>query len=405
MFFYRRLFINMPRMKTVESGAVNPLQRMLGTHLRLERARLGYSSKDVAAKLGLTDSYLRLAESGRATLNQSLVFRIISLFADSAGTTRDTRAISFPRLALFLVGVHWIGAEMATQKKPDLGRRAMEDLAALSVDFEIFVRSTRRYFELDEGSIVQRVFLEEVAAPEVGRFLRTEAYSREDIDSIQNSVLDIQRDLLDLPTLNLDLLFDLKRGLAGRSFVHTDEVAANWESQRASQFAQVRGLFINANHILDPANFERFHYEFLSQALFASLRLIFIDTAESSRENLISHFIANVNAGRKKAEPKLEALTQKEIDKIHIVSLNDFQRKQHAEALAQLQRGEGRNSPPTYDAYWSFETHYKLNIGFVGWREDSGNADSTRNLTLGTSFYKAKCFDELWKALHGQDKS
>jgi len=188
--------------------------------------------------------------------------------------------------------------------------------------------------------------------------------------------------------------------------VHTDEVAANWESQRASQFAQVRGLFIDAKHILDRANFERFHYEFLSQELFTSLRLIFIDTAGSSTEDLTSHFIANVNAGRKKALalPKLEPLTKKEIDKIHIVSLSDDQRKEHAEALAELRRGEGRNSPPAYDAYWSFETHYKLHIGFVGWRENSKNADSTRNLTLGTSFDKAKCFDELWKALHDQNK-
>jgi len=397
----------MPRKKTVESGAVNPLQRMLGTHLRLERARLGYSSKDVAEKLGLTDSYLRLAESGRATLNQSLVFRIIGVFADSTGTTRDTRAISFPRLALFLVGVHWIGAEMAAQKKQDLGRRAMEDLAALSADFEIFVGRTRRYFDLDEGSIAQRGFLEEFAAPEVGRFLRTEAYSREDIDSIQNSVLDIQRDLLDLPTLNLDLILDLKRATAGRSFVHTDEVAANWESQRASQFAQVRGLFINANHILNKANFERFHYEFLSLKAFTSLRLIFIDTAESSTEDLTSHFIANVNAGRKNAPAAsgLEPLTSKEIAKVHIVSLSDQQRKQHVEALAELQRGEGRNPPPTYDAYWSFETHYKLHIGFMGWRDNSKNADSTRNLTLGTSVNKAKCFDELWKSLHDPNKS
>jgi transcriptional regulator with XRE-family HTH domain len=394
-------------MKTVESGAVNPLQRMLGTHLRLERARLGYSSKDVADKLGLTDSYLRLAESGRASLNQSLVFRIIGVFADSIGTTLDTRAISFPRLAIFLVGVHWVGAEMAGQKKQDLGRRAMENLAAQDADFEIFVSRTSRYFDLDEGSSAQRAFLEEVAAPEVGRFLRTEAYSREDIDSIQNSVIDLQRDLLALPTLNLDLLLDLKRGLEGRSFVHTAEVAANWESQRASQFAQVRGLFVNANHILNRANFERFHYEFLSKESFTSLRLIFIDTgAESSTTSLTNHFIANLNAGRKKAPAAagLEPLTHKEIAKIHIVPLNDIQRKQHAESLAALQRGEGRNSPPTYDAYWAFETHYKLHIGFVGWRDDNKNADSTRNLTLGTSFVKAKCFDELWRALHDQNK-
>jgi hypothetical protein len=41
----------------------------------------------------------------------------------------------------------------------------------------------------------------------------------------------------------------------------------------------------------------------------------------------------------------------------------------------------------------------------MGWRDNSKNADSTRNLTLGTSVEKAKCFDELWKALHDPNKS
>ena len=79
------------RKKVFPTGAtVNPLQRMLGAYLRLERTKLGFSSNYVARRLGLNDTYLRLAESGRAALNQSLVFKIIEVFADSTSQTHDT---------------------------------------------------------------------------------------------------------------------------------------------------------------------------------------------------------------------------------------------------------------------------------------------------------------------------
>src|SRR4051794_28674464 len=98
---------------------VNPLQRMLGVFLRLERTKLGYSSSDVARRLGLTDTYFRLAESGRAALNQGLVFKIIEVFAATNAPTHDNRTISFNRFALYLVGTHWVGAEMAAQDPDD----------------------------------------------------------------------------------------------------------------------------------------------------------------------------------------------------------------------------------------------------------------------------------------------
>ena len=140
----------MGRMKVFPAGeALNPLQRMFGTFLRLERSRLGHSSKEVAAKLGVSDTYLRLAEAGRAPLNQSLVFKIIEVFADSDAPTHDSRTISFNRLALFLVGMHWVGAEMAALKGKNAGQRAMMALAASVSDFQVFTERTNQYFSLD----------------------------------------------------------------------------------------------------------------------------------------------------------------------------------------------------------------------------------------------------------------
>ena len=288
---------------------------MLGTHLRLERVRLGYSSKDLATKLNLTDSYLRLAESGRATLNQSLIFKIIQVYADATGATHDTRAISFPRLALFLVGVHWVGAEMAANGGEAVA--ATKALVERASDFEYFLKKTEGYFDLQEDSEAQKSFLEKVAAPEVAAFLRSDSYGSEELEAIRSNILAIQNDLLDLPTLNLHILLNLKQDLAGRSFVHTEEVAARWESQHAAQFSGVHGLFRTANLILNETNFALFHYDFLSKNTRSALRFIFIHGSGSSAQ-LKSNFVELLNAGRQKAPEttRLNALTLEEIDRI-----------------------------------------------------------------------------------------
>jgi hypothetical protein len=56
--------------------------------------------------------------------------------------------------------------------------------------------------------------------------------------------------LLDVPTLNIEILLDLKQALAGRSFVHTPDIASAWESQRSSQFRSVRGVYKSADMIV-----------------------------------------------------------------------------------------------------------------------------------------------------------
>lgn len=292
---------------------------------------------------------------------------------------------------------------MATHPRQDADRRATEALASRDTDFDIFFTRTKRYFELPEDA--KKAFLEEVAAPEVGLFLRSDSYGRTGIQEIRNDILDLQKDLLDLPTLNIDILLDLKRALAGRSFVHTDDVAAKWEAQRASQFRRVRGLYLNEKLIVDQANFDRFHYDFLKEEQFSALQFIFMN-AGRSRDALKTAFITYLNKGRKNAPEtqRLSPLTTDEQAKIHIMTLSEAQREEHEMVLTQLRRADGSNAM-TYAAYWSFETLYDLNIGFLGWRADNNNADSTRNLTLESSVAKANLFTTLWNTLNAPNKN
>ena len=372
----------MGRMKASPStGEANPLQRMLGTFLRVERARLSYSTKEVADRLGLNDTYYRLAESGRAALNQSLVFKIIEVFAASDVPTHDIRPISFNRFALYMVGTHWVGAEMALQPtKGQAGKRAVEALASLVSEFHIFYEQTKGYFDLEEGD-EQRRFLENIAAPAVGVFLRSEIYGTSEKEFLQVG---------NLPTLNIDILLDLKRSLTDRSFVHSQKIAARWESEKASQFHTFRAIFNRSNLILNQDNLDLFHYEYLGQKRFKEGQLIFVQSDLDERL-LKDKFIQMLNIGRKKKnDANLKDMSQDEIDnlKFRCIDKNQYQ----------LYNDKIKGILADNEAYWSFETHFGLQISFLGLQDD--NVENVRNLNLLDADEKVKEFDELWKKIN-----
>lgn len=380
------------------SEVVNPLQRMLGTYLRRERVRLGRSSEETAAKLGLTDTYLRLTESGRAALNLSLIFRIIEMFADTSSPTHESRTISFQRLAIYMVGTHWVGAEMARLgDAPKADHRAFETLALNVRDFALLYERVRDYF-LKDGA-AQRDFLERIAAVEVGRFLQVENYYTEEFEQSYKEgeqVLPLS-DLIELPTLNLDILLDLKRSLTGRSFVHTPDVAAKWESDRASDFKFVKGVFANATLAISEENLRQFHYRFLAEPNFQELQMVFVNAgSHQSEKTLRTHFADWLDWLRKDKTRQRDVMK-----KVSFRVLTPAERQAHDETLTRLRLGGPAHYPRgvPYDAYWSFETHSGLPISFIGWL-DNKYADNTRNLDWRSAREKSRRFDQLWKELH-----
>lgn len=392
-----RPFRDMPRKKTAPD-TLNPFQRMFGAYLRLERTRLELSSRAVADRLHLTDTYLRLAESGRAALNQALIFKLIAVFGETNAPTHNSRTISFSRLALFMVGMHWVGAEMASfEGEANPGRRATERLAELVNEFEFFIQRTKRYFELADDSPEQKAFLEDVVAPELELFLRSDTYGRTDIESIEEDVLP-RRELLELPTMNIGILLNLKDDLTGRSFVHTADVASKWESQRASQFRSVHGVYSQTDLIFSEDNLKRFKYEYLSAQRFESLQMIFLD-GTSDEDELKTQFIDRLNKSRGSQNPKL-ALSTDEADRIHFLCPPKKRYQEFKTQLDQLLRrppSEARSTKPR--AYWSFRTHTGLHIGFVG------NAADIRNLNLRDSVDSANLFRTVWAGLDESPKS
>jgi len=384
----------MARVKVSPDGGVNPLVRMFGVALRLERLRLNQSSKAMAGRLGLSDTYLRLVESGRALLGQTLVFKLIEVYGELAN-----RPIEFNRLSTFLVAMQWVGAQMADRPEDTNGEEALKGLAERVSDFEVFYERVRAYFVKSGGE--QQRFLEEVAAPEVRGFLSSNTYGQSDKSSIEEEILP-RSELLKLPTLNIDLLFELKESLQHRTFSHTPNDAAYWESRRASQFRKIRGLFVSHTLVIDAPNLARFHYDYLFSDRFEELQMIFFeDTCDSSA--LRDDFIRLLNQGRT-ANGKV-ALGPKEEAKIKFRCVTKQQQKSLASNLTLIRRREldSEDATTTRDCYWSFEMFSGLQIGFVGLLLH--DRDKVTNLTFEESLTKVGAFDAVWNGLDSTSNS
>jgi hypothetical protein len=350
----------------------------------------------VAPLLGITDSYLRLVESGKATLNNALAFDIVRAIGDPLVSSPDVSSISFPRLALFMVGIQWVGAEMTRHEPEQAALRAFEALAERDTDFERFYQHTKRYFDFEEGSPGQKDYLE-TTAHEIAEFLRSDLYARRDAD-VWNERLMPMRDLLELRTLVTEILMDLKESLHGRSFAYTSDVAAEWEARRASQFTAVRMVCSDATLIVNEGNLGKFDYRFLRNDEFRRMRLLFI-TSPNNERTTKDELIKLLNAGRdqKARQPKgvrLGPATEAEKAKIEVVLVSREEAAAHLECLNALRRREG-GGDEIFDAYWSFEVNNGLEHGFVGWLNGQ-QEESTRNLKLRESLLKAETFDQLW---------
>jgi hypothetical protein len=373
---------------------------MFGTFLRLERNRARLESRVVATELGLTETYYRLIESGRATLNQSLVFRLISLLESHRAHSGELPAqIHFERLAIYLVGAQWVSAEITAHRNvKDANLLAVEALASHSADFQRFHLRTQRYYSLREGEEAQRRFLEETAADAVGEFLGNIEYARPSTEAMFQDAIPAA-ELLDLPTLNVEMVTRLLEDLKGRRFVHTRQLASEWENRTTPRIRNLHGIFRYSDLIFSPDNLQYFHYQYLREQHFRQLRFVFLGSDQAKPHK--ADFVKRLNAARKATN--LSAIEPECAEKITFITLGAEQAAQYGDQVRRFfQRSE---SEAAYDAYWSFDTRSVMRgskmrdipIGFVGRR--AGYTDDVWNLSLTESFNKRSEFDEFWYAI------
>lgn len=376
---------------------------MFGTFLRVERNRLRLDSKDVAHDLHLTDTYYRLVESGRASLNQNLVFQLLALLAEkNMAAGEDVPLFTFERLALFLVGSQWISAEMKRIERFDAAnadRLALEELARRSRDFEQFHRQVKNYFSHGEGTETQRNFLEREGAFRVREFLERSDYAIPTRDASVERVMPAAA-LLELPTLNVEMVRRFLTDLSGRPFVHTPKLASAWEERTAPLIRAVDGVFRDPDLIVHSDNLADFQYSFLLTQEFTRLRFIFLP---SSRPRPTEHkFMRLLNKARKAAG--LMQIDRPLEKKVAFRVLDKDEANANDSTIQKLfTRGPLEPGSSKYDAYWSFSVAAEIRsgkhmpIGFVG--RKGTNSDDIWNLSLEESERKCRQFDKWWDDL------
>ena len=385
---------------------------MFGTYLRLERKRLALDSGTVAEEMGLAETYYRLIEAGRAPLNQGLSFKWLELIARHSVHISGTAAqIHLHRLALYLVGVQIVNADMANMAEygevEHCNLRAVEALAERDADFEQFHRKTKNYYTLGDSDEHQRQFLEEIAAPCVGEFLTTAGYANPSGADIVEQIMPTKM-LLELPTINIEMISRLVTELTARPFMHTSHLAATWESRMARKFRAAHGIYAHADVLFGDRNVSNFLYPYITETRFRVLRLVFVKAhAGNTSDTLKSDFIARVNHERRTLL-ELPPLGDEHVKKIDIILLTKAQALKFAaeinDMLVRDHPTDGDDQP--YDAYWSFETAIDMDrtgesmhipIGFVG--ASGTRATDIWNLDLAESARKNTKFDLFVEAM------
>lgn len=343
--------------------------------MRQERTRQNKSSKDIAGELGFSDSLYRLIEAGTASLNPARSLRLIAALPESR--------LELTKLSKYLVAASIVDHDMLNSPPKRSAQEAVEELMVDS-EFEILVDRLRPYFTLREGTQQQKTFLEEIAAPEVGDFLRSTTYGAVKRQAFLEM---LEREFKDMPTLNVDLLLDMKRSMGYRPFLHTGAIACRWEKENSPKFLSVKGLFTTPEDIVSESNLEKFNYDYLSNDRFDSLRFIFVRAHGNHEIQLKDRFILFLNRYRR------SKLTAEEKNKITFLCLSPKEQESHEDTIARLRYGRDPFNQELED-FWSLKTDSHIDISFVG-RKGRDHHDVV-NLSFEDSLNRCSMFDILW---------
>lgn len=394
----------MSRKKT-SPDSVNPLHRMFGTYLRVTRRQLGKSTEDASNELGLTESYYRLIEAGAIPIAPGLAFGIIRLLSgQGVGQAGQPRTIHFHRLAVFLTAAQWVSGEMVRLSELadlvlDPALKAIESLAEIDADFDLFHSRTRKFFDYGKDDPTLRNFLEGVGVTHVADFLANSDYAKQHKGDPTEEIWP-KANLLGMSSLNAELVMRTANELAGRLISHTPPLASAWEDRSSSSILDAHGIFGSAVPILSEENFKYFHYHYLRQPAFRTLRFIFLDG--QGNNSLREEFIERLNRARLAAGH--DAIEERYTIKIEIIRPNGpltKKLKDHvSEIFTDLQGSFGE--PVRYDSYWAFNLSLGSNrstpVAFLGKNDHYGSRID--NLTLGRSIEKRQLFEKVWNELN-----
>ncbi len=191
-------------------------------------------------------------------------------------------------------------------------------------------------------------------------------------------------------SLEADVLIDPPSIIGPKPILYSKSTAPEWERRNGSRFLSAVCLYSSSAGIVSPRNLERFHFNFLSEKSFGSLRFAFLeDATDGGIQRLQERFFEELSEHR-------NPLTAEEKAKVTFICLSPEEIRDHQSDLDRLT--SGLLAPgDAFSGYSSYEMRKGLHIGFVSRKSDEHH--SKLNLTVSDSLARRAIFDEIWNSI------
>ena len=249
----------------------NPLAQLFGLCVQQLRSQAGFSSDEVASRMGISASSYRMMESGAAPLHPGRALDLVRVldtvefdalsrvlialqvienagrsFSEWQQAAQNLEEVD-PQLGQLLAHLHPIWQQ--PKLKPQQVSKLLEQNRAVKAMIDFF--TTNRFFGLDKGKR---------------------------LDFQLNNLID------NTPSIYLDFILDSLKNLHRYRLHYFPEDSSSWESDNKHQFTELHAVIAHSVDITHIDNFKSFDYNYLWQPQFEKLKFVFLDQGRPVQE-------------------------------------------------------------------------------------------------------------------------
>lgn len=362
----------------------NLLSVAFGQYLARERATLVNSkSKDVAADIGISDSLLRMIESGSARIHPKYMLEFIRVFNGSK--------IQPDSLIELIVLIQHLDAFAGSCKAYSAAITELKEKA--SKYSRLLEPLERLVLEIQKPKPVNIPELEYELVKILEAFLSMSSlYNKSDVE-IQE--LYPKKFFGNVPTNQIELFEKVKEYVLTQPTSYSSNTSWQWEKQNAHAFSHCYVLDTQPDLITGPANLGRYRYEYLWQLDFQKVCILFISDqpAAKYRDLFKKNLRTSLEAwNTREAKDMLASYDETIEEKVVIKCISSDEAKEYAD---QILRPTPENP---YNAAWVFAM---TNFQYVGVRAilEEGDARLAQGdyLTFDETLDVLKTLQDLWE--------
>lgn len=342
----------------------NPLAVVLGVYLQNERKRSQKNIPEWSKEIFYSESAYRMIESGGTLPALVKCIPLLKLLPE--------KNLTFGSLSVFLVAAHALD-HLIVLKNGDV-RKGFAKLCTLLPEYERFLP----YFEPGGD---QKDFIEKKLLRELKIILKIIPSDPADHRLSENVMI---TKLLDMPSIQLDIILDQIKRFQNTPPLHVGRFATDWLKSVSKEITTYEGLFTRPDEILNETHMTEFWLPFLWEEQFESVRLIFI--SDESDEQIKEKFIHLLSQASKQYRKKL---SDRERSLISIKTISPTSKMHEVRELTLSTEDWLTES----SSFWQYSLE-GFHIAFVGLFHHQ--FPQAANIRYGETRRRNTLFEKLW---------